>query len=138
MNHDQLADGLSAFTAEGNQFLTFTLSQMDRVTQTNASQTEEMSGTAQALLSHAEELSGLVARFKLEQDGAGKPAAGRPAASSKVSDKAPIKKTAVKSPEAKARGGRAEPVGAVTTNGHGRIHELDQDTPGSEDGFQEF
>ncbi len=42
------------------------VSQMDRVTQGNASQTEEMSGTAEALLSHSLQLSDLVARFELE------------------------------------------------------------------------
>ena len=42
------------------------VSQMDRVTQGNASQTEELSGTAAALLSHAVLLKGLVRWFKLE------------------------------------------------------------------------
>ena len=42
------------------------VSQMDRVTQGNASQTEEMSGTAASLLSHAVQLSDLVGRFRLE------------------------------------------------------------------------
>ncbi len=42
------------------------VSQMDRVTQSNASQTEEMSGTATALLSHAVQLKDLVGRFKLD------------------------------------------------------------------------
>ncbi len=42
------------------------VSQMDRVTQANASQTEEMSGTATSLLSHAVQLSDLVGRFQLE------------------------------------------------------------------------
>ena len=44
------------------------VSQMDRVTQANASQTEEMSGTASALLSHAVQLSELVGRFRLESE----------------------------------------------------------------------
>ncbi len=42
------------------------VSQMDRVTQANASQTEEMSGTATALLSHAVQLKDLVGRFQLD------------------------------------------------------------------------
>ncbi len=41
------------------------VAQMDRVTQGNASQTEEMSGTASSLLSHAVQLSELVGRFNL-------------------------------------------------------------------------
>ena len=44
------------------------VSQMDRVTQANASQTEEMSGTATALLSHAVQLKDLVGRFQLESE----------------------------------------------------------------------
>ena len=42
------------------------VSQMDRVTQGNATQTEEMSGTANSLLNHATQLSELVGRFRLE------------------------------------------------------------------------
>ncbi|MDX1925990.1 MAG: methyl-accepting chemotaxis protein [Pirellulaceae bacterium] len=44
------------------------VSQMDRVTQANAAQTEEMSGTASALLSHAVQLRDLVGRFQLEPE----------------------------------------------------------------------
>jgi methyl-accepting chemotaxis protein len=42
------------------------VSQMDRVTQGNAAQTEEMSGTASALLSNAVQLGELVGRFRLD------------------------------------------------------------------------
>lgn len=41
------------------------VSQMDRVTQANASQTEEVSGTASTLLSHAEQLREQINSFKL-------------------------------------------------------------------------
>lgn len=41
------------------------VSQMDRVTQSNAAQTEEMSGTANMLLSHSQELADMVGQFKL-------------------------------------------------------------------------
>ncbi len=44
------------------------VSQMDRVTQSNASQTEEMSGTATALLDHAQQLREAVSRFRLDAD----------------------------------------------------------------------
>jgi methyl-accepting chemotaxis protein len=44
------------------------VSQMDRVTQNNASQTEEMNGTAASLLQHAEQLSEAVARFRLSEE----------------------------------------------------------------------
>ena len=44
------------------------VAQMDRVTQANASQTEEVSGTAGSLLSHAEQLRDEVNRFNLGND----------------------------------------------------------------------
>jgi methyl-accepting chemotaxis protein len=46
------------------------VAQMDRVTQSNASQTEEMAGTAESLLGHSQQLRDLVSKFKLEADGA--------------------------------------------------------------------
>ncbi|MEN6498551.1 MAG: methyl-accepting chemotaxis protein [Thermoguttaceae bacterium] len=42
------------------------VTQMDQVTQANASQTEELSSTAEGLASQAEQLQTLVARFKLD------------------------------------------------------------------------
>ncbi len=39
---------------------------MDRVTQGNAAQTEEMSGTATMLLTHAKRLGDLVGKFQLD------------------------------------------------------------------------
>ncbi|MCA9214685.1 MAG: methyl-accepting chemotaxis protein, partial [Planctomycetales bacterium] len=42
------------------------VAEMDRVTQSNATQTEEMSGTASSLLTHAEQLGQLVAQFQLD------------------------------------------------------------------------
>jgi methyl-accepting chemotaxis protein len=54
------------------------VSQMDRVTQNNASQTEEMAGTAEALLNHSEQLRELVTRFRLESsDGTSSSKPGR-------------------------------------------------------------
>jgi methyl-accepting chemotaxis protein len=47
------------------------VSQMDRVTQNNASQTEEMAGTAESLLGHSSELRDLVGKFRLEKQNAG-------------------------------------------------------------------
>ncbi len=50
------------------------VAQMDRVTQNNASQTEEMAGTAESLLSHSEQLRDLVSKFRLESaDNHGRP-----------------------------------------------------------------
>ncbi|MCC6508261.1 MAG: PAS domain S-box protein, partial [Pirellulaceae bacterium] len=44
------------------------VAQMDRVTQANAAQTEEMSGTAGMLLTHSEQLAELVSRFQLSSE----------------------------------------------------------------------
>ncbi len=55
------------------------VAQMDRVTQANASQTEEMSGTSGSLLSNATQLGELVGRFKLDANET-KRSTGRPAA----------------------------------------------------------
>ncbi len=44
---------------------------MDRVTQANATQTEQVSGTAGSLLSHAEQLLQVVGRFELGKEPSG-------------------------------------------------------------------
>ncbi|VTS03480.1 chemotaxis partial : Globin-coupled methyl-accepting chemotaxis protein (Modular protein) OS=Candidatus Nitrospira defluvii GN=cheM PE=3 SV=1: 4HB_MCP_1: HAMP: PAS_9: MCPsignal [Gemmata massiliana] len=94
------------------------VSQMDAVTQKNASQTEEMSATAQTLTDQAAQLRDLVARFKLSESGH---TASRPAAWSKT-------------PATKPR----PAVAKALKNGHanGRKHELDQ--LGGDGGFTEF
>jgi methyl-accepting chemotaxis protein len=94
--------------------------QMDAVTQRNASQTEELSATAQALTGQAAQLRDLVAKFNL---GAGSGTAARP------TGPAPVKKAAGK-PATKPRPG----VAKAMANGHG--HELD--AIGGDDGFTEF
>jgi methyl-accepting chemotaxis protein len=117
------------------------VTQMDRVTQANASQTEEMSSTAQSLLSHAEELQTLVSRFKLDQEVGGRSAPARSAAAAKAPAKGVLKKAPAKAGELKPRPSRPEPVAAGAANGHSRSHELDKDGSNSgtqDDGFQEF
>ncbi len=67
------------------------VAQMDQVTQGNASQTEELSGTAESLAGQAQELQQLVARFVLSNEPAAKapvtiaarPAVRKPAAAPK-------------------------------------------------------
>ena len=54
------------------------MSQMDQVTQQNAAQTEELSSTAQGLSSSADQLQGLVGRFRLEQERSGRRAVVEP------------------------------------------------------------
>ncbi|NUQ61648.1 MAG: MCP four helix bundle domain-containing protein [Pirellulales bacterium] len=71
------------------------VTQMDQVTQANASQTEELSGTAEGLASQAERLQTLVARFKLEE-GSQRPAATACAAPAQAA--ATGKKPAAKKP----------------------------------------
>ncbi|MDY3553418.1 methyl-accepting chemotaxis protein [Gemmata sp. JC717] len=95
------------------------VSQMDSVTQRNASQTEEMSATAQALTDQAGQLRDLVARFKLGH--AGSAPAVRPAKRSGAP------RPAVSKALRRAGNGRG------SRDGHG--HELD--AMGG-DGFSEF
>jgi methyl-accepting chemotaxis protein len=45
------------------------VTQMDQVTQTNASQTEELSATAQSMAAASEELQAVIARFRLDSGG---------------------------------------------------------------------
>ena len=98
------------------------VSQMDTVTQRNASQTEEMSATAQTLTDQAAQLRDLVARFKLTQgEGHAVPKSAR--------DRAP----APKSPAPKPR----PAVARALKNGH--THELDRLGGGDgAGGFTEF
>ncbi|BCS31896.1 hypothetical protein TBR22_A10990 [Luteitalea sp. TBR-22] len=59
------------------------VTQMDQVTQANASQTEEMSGTSESLSGEAGKLQGLVRRFKLGEEAMAeqqRPAARKPVA----------------------------------------------------------
>jgi methyl-accepting chemotaxis protein len=53
--------------ATGIDQLNRTVSQMDKVTQANAAQTEELSATAQSMSSQAEQLRHLVSRFRLQR-----------------------------------------------------------------------
>ena len=95
------------------------VSQMDTVTQRNASQTEEMSATAQTLTDQADQLRDLVARFKLSDDGRVAPRPAHKAARSKA-------------PATKPR----PAVAKALKNGHSKTHELDR--LGGNDGFTEF
>ncbi|MBP3955596.1 MCP four helix bundle domain-containing protein [Gemmata sp. G18] len=97
------------------------VSQMDTVTQRNASQTEEMSATAQTLTDQAGQLRDLVARFKLSDDGHG------------------ARRAAPKVSRSKAPATKPRPaVARAMSNGHsnGRTHELDR--LGGDGGFTEF
>ncbi len=63
-----IVDGIAAASrdqATGIDQLNRTVSQMDKVTQANAAQTEELSGTAQSMSAQAEQLRDLVSRFRL-------------------------------------------------------------------------
>lgn len=95
------------------------VTQMDSVTQRNASQTEEMSATAQTLTEQAGQLRDLVSRFKLSSGGG-------------VSHHTPPPR---KLP-AKPRPAVAKAVRNGHRNGNGR-HELD-DLSGGDDGYTEF
>jgi methyl-accepting chemotaxis protein len=57
----------------GVQQVNHAVTQMDQVTQTNASQTGELSSTAETLTTQAQQLQALVSRFTLDDAGATKP-----------------------------------------------------------------
>ncbi len=97
------------------------VTQMDAVTQKNASQTEEMSATAQTLTDQAAQLRDLVARFKLSESGRTVP---RPAPRSKV-------------PATKPRPAVVKALKNGHSSGNGYSHELDR-LGGESDGFTEF
>ncbi len=104
------------------------VAQMDQVTQSNASQTEEMSGTAVALSGQAEQLQTVVAQFNLNRD-VKQPAkstsyatAKQPAAKSYAAPSKPAKRKSAPAKSAGRRGEELELVGAGL----------------SVDGFEEF
>jgi methyl-accepting chemotaxis protein len=91
---------------------------MDQVTQSNASQTEEMSGTAVALSGQAEQLQAVVAQFNLNRD-AKQPAAkttsyapAKPAKASFATPSKPAKRKSAPAKSASRRGEELELVGA--------------------------
>ena len=61
------------------------VAQMDRITQSNATQTEQMSGTASGLLSHSVQLNNLVGRFNLGQSD-GRPGGATHASENRFAD----------------------------------------------------
>jgi deoxycytidylate deaminase len=102
------------------------VAQMDQVTQSNASQTEEMSGTAVALSGQADQLQQVVAQFNLNRTAPtkGKTKSTAPAVH-RVSETAPAKPAKRKSTPAKKAAPRHEEFELV---GAGAGH----------DGFEEF
>ncbi|HEV7281974.1 MAG TPA: hypothetical protein VGN57_17360, partial [Pirellulaceae bacterium] len=73
--------------ATGIEQVNKAVSQMDQVTQSNASQTEELSSTAEGLAGQAENLQQLVARFVLEKGSHRPTRAPSPTASVRTFDK---------------------------------------------------
>jgi methyl-accepting chemotaxis protein len=104
------------------------VAQMDQVTQSNASQTEEMSGTAVALSGQAEQLQAVVAQFNLNREAKQAPqkaSYSAPAAPAKTSYQASSKPAKRKSTPAKSTTRRTEELELVgAAAGH--------------DGFEEF
>jgi methyl-accepting chemotaxis protein len=102
------------------------VTQMDSVTQRNASQTEEMSATAQTLTEQAGQLRDLVAQFKLGNEQAVKPAVRPSQRSSKNGH----------SRNGHAPAPKARPMGRPSKTGN--AHELDRMAPAGDDGFSDF
>jgi methyl-accepting chemotaxis protein len=106
------------------------VTQMDQVTQSNAAQTEELSSTAQSLATQAEQLQGLVARFKLD-DGAAHTGAA-PSTTALAPKASPVRSMPTPVVRAPKRP-PADPalVSAHTPNGNSSPH-------AGNDGFEEF
>jgi methyl-accepting chemotaxis protein len=108
------------------------------VTQANASQTEELSSTAEGLASQAEQLQALVARFKLEE-GNQRPTAVQAPVHITGTMKKPAVKKASKPSRAKSP---AQPVREVPTAKQEPVHELELVEVGASSnghgGFEEF
>jgi methyl-accepting chemotaxis protein len=101
------------------------VTQMDSVTQRNASQTEEMSATAQTLTEQAGQLRDLVSQFKLGSESGHRPTV-------RQSTKPAARATKNGHPPAKQRA-------AVRPSKNGHTHELDRLAPGTDgDGFSDF
>ena len=103
------------------------VAQMDQVTQSNASQTEEMSGTAVALSGQAEQLQQVVAQFNLNREAKQTPkkTTNYAAPQATISHSRPSKPAKRKSAPAKSTSRRTEELELV---GAGAGH----------DGFEEF
>jgi len=107
------------------------VTQMDAVTQRNASQTEEMSATAQTLTGQANQLRELVSQFKLGGESEAKAVATKAhAKAARPAQRPPAPKPPAPKPKA-----RVAAASRPSKNGHGS-HELDG--LGGDDGFTEF
>ena len=120
---------ISAASAEqltGIEQVNKAVSQLDRVTQTNAAQTEEMSGTSQSLLAHASQLGQMVERFKLDATDVQRAQVSFTPAASPTYSQSPF--TA------------PQPASAATPPPRNSVHELDMigSPPGPRGEFVEF
>jgi methyl-accepting chemotaxis protein len=124
----------SAEQSRGIDQVNKAVTEMDQVTQATASQTEELSGTAQALAAQAQQLQRLVARFKLGGSGDRHQAPGVPAVQEVAAAgaaPAPVRRPVPKAAPARGRAAASglARVGAHGANGTGEA---------GHDGFEEF
>jgi methyl-accepting chemotaxis protein len=101
------------------------VTQMDAVTQANASQTEELAGTADGLSHQAQGMMELVGRFKLGENGAGGPKSYSAPVSKPKAKVVPMRKAGVHASARKAAPRVTAPVAAPAATG-------------TEGGFEEF
>ncbi len=123
--------------SSGIEQVNVAVTQLDRVTQSNAAQTEELSSTSETMSSQADQLQSLVGRFRVTSGGSEADAPALHAAPIKAKEPAvvPLKKPARKRPIAAARASASEssmanepPVSMAAASGNGH-------DPG---GFNEF
>jgi methyl-accepting chemotaxis protein len=118
--------------ATGVDQMSKAMTQMDQVTQANAAQTEELSSTAQALTVNAEEMLGMVARFKLEHQGDRRATAARPQAPAQPQGSASRAPSSLK--RLSKAVGRSTPVHTTAAD----YAEHSQGGTSTKDGFVEF
>ena len=121
------------------------VTQMDQVTQANASQTEELSGTAEGLASQAAQLQELVARFTLEETSRSPAATARATTAGFVrpAKRSGTKRVAEKRVSSASNGApEAAPVSRACTSTEPAAHELELAGTGAgcngDGAFEEF
>lgn len=114
------------------------VSQMDQVTQANAGQTEEMSGSSQSLVANAEQLRELVGRFKLSDRPVERHTPGQGSASDGKSHRPAAKAvpSTSRNGNPRLRSGSSGLVGKMNSARH-ELDSLGSKSP-NESGFEEF
>ncbi|MFN7954883.1 MAG: methyl-accepting chemotaxis protein [bacterium] len=121
--------------SSGIEQVNVAVTQLDRVTQSNAAQTEELSSTSETMASQADQLQSLVGKFRVNTGDSDSVSASHPVRTPKAAPVVPLKKPARKRPAAPTYAAASEastpneaPIAMAAASGNGH-------DPG---GFNEF